>query len=169
VLRPTVSGVKRWAWKYILPEVILPIVSFAFALILRFSFSDAGIIVSALGVLGGLLFAHAIFVFQLRMSYTESLKRRIADGTSNGEDTRLTRRIDELFDSVVYCSGLALAITIVVGTGSSLNLFSSVSETARTYVSAVLLALLVHLSGCIYRVLKTTSSAYAILQKQKIV
>lgn len=170
VLHPKTSGSERrfWAWKYIIPEIIIPAVIFFVELICNQRLINPDIIVSALGVLGGLLFAHAIFVFQLRMSYMSAVRDRISKREADGENTQLTRMIDELFDSVVYSSALALVITILVALGSSLNLYSIMPILLHRIVSAVVLLLIAHLTGCIYRVLRTTSSAYAELQKQKI-
>lgn len=65
------------AWKYVLRELLCPtivaILDFCFG---RFAV-NADIIVSTLGVLGGLLFAHAIFVFELRMTYNQNLRERV--------------------------------------------------------------------------------------------
>lgn len=169
VLRPDIHGTRHWAWKYLIPEIMVPTATLILAIWKGILLSNAEIIVSALGVLGGLLFAHAIFVFQLRMSYTTSLRERIKNGEMDGENTDLTRLIDELFDSVVYCSALALLITILTGLGSSMGLYSLLSSWQQRTISAVLLALIAHLAGCIYRVLRTTSSAYAELKKDRIV
>jgi hypothetical protein len=161
VLRPTLpNGVIKWAWGYIVAEIVMPFLVFVSELVWGRKLTNADIIVSSLGVLGGLLFAHAIFVFQLRMDYTRSVEKYIKEGKTSGENLNLTRQIDELFDSVVYCSALALMITIAVGLSSSLGLYASMSCMTQRLVSALLLAAIAHLAGCIYRVLKTTSSAY---------
>ena len=108
VIRPTLSNEnKDWASEYIVPEFIIPGVVFIVELFWNRKLTNADIIVSALGVLGGLLFAHAIFVFQLRMEYTRSVKKAILENRADSENTDLSRQIDELFDSVVYCSALA--------------------------------------------------------------
>lgn len=169
VFRPTLSNDnKGWAWGYIVPEIILPVAVFIAELLWDRGLTNADIIVSALGVLGGLLFAHAIFVFQLRMGYTRSVKEAIRKKEADGENVELTRQIDELFDSVVYCSALALAITIVVGLSSALGLYASMSAFWRRIFSALFLAVIAHLAGCIYRVLRTTSSAYNELREGKL-
>ncbi len=169
VLRPTLSnGNKSCAWGYIVPEIIIPVAVFIAELVWDRGLTNADIIVSALGVLGGLLFAHAIFVFQLRMEYTRSVKEAIRENEADGENVNLTRQIDELFDSVVYCSTLALAITIIVGLSSALGLYASMSAVWRRIFSALFLAVIAHLAGCIYRVLRTTSSAYNELRKGKL-
>lgn len=169
VLRPTLSnGNKVWALGYIVPELIIPGVVFIVELFWDRKLTNADIIVSALGVLGGLLFAHAIFVFQLRMEYTRSVKRAILENRADGENTVLSRQIDELFDSVVYCSALALVITITVGISSSLGLYASMPDMMKRIFSALFLAVIAHLAGCIYRVLRTTSSAYNELRTGKL-
>lgn len=169
VLRPTLSNDNTsCAWGYIVCEIVLPLFVFFGELLWDRGLTNADIIVSALGVLGGLLFAHAIFVFQLRMEYTRSVKEAIRKKEADGENVNLTRQIDELFDSVVYCSTLALAITIVVGLSSALGLYASMSAIWRRIFSALFLAVIAHLAGCIYRVLRTTSSAYNELRNGKL-
>lgn len=169
VLRPTLAnGNKVWALGYIAPEIIIPGFVFIVELFWDRKLANADIIVSALGVLGGLLFAHAIFVFQLRMEYTRSVKRAILENRADAENTVLSRQIDELFDSVVYCSALALVITITVGVSSSLGLYASMPDMMKRILSALFLAVIAHLAGCIYRVLRTTSSAYNELRTGKL-
>lgn len=161
VLRPTLPrDRKKIAWRYVIAEILIPALIFVGELFWNRKLSNADIIVSALGVLGGLLFAHAIFVFQLRMDYTRSVRQAIEEHKTSGENMKLTRQIDELFDSVVYCSALALLITITVGVSSSLGLYASLPSVGQRVVSALFLAVIAHLAGCIYRVLRTTSSAY---------
>ena len=156
------------AWRYIIREIVIPI---AIGIIVGFSpwtSPNADIIVAALGVLGGLLFAHAIFVFELRMTYITSMKEKIKTGMLSGENKNLTRLIDELFYSVVYSSALALGVTIAVSLGSYLNVYSHLNPVCERVINAIIIILIVHLSMCIYRVLRTTASAYKELCKERI-
>ena len=157
-----------FAWKYIIREIVIPF----FVAGADFFFSklalNADIIVSALGVLGGLLFAHAIFVFELRMTYNANLRNRIQSGEVNAENAKLTRLIDDMFVSVVYSSAIALGITITVAMGSSLDLYNDLPELGKKMISAGLVWLMTHLAFCIYRVLRTTSGAYMELRKSRI-
>ena len=92
-LCPKIHNTRSIAWKYVFREILIPSV----AAYLDFRFSrlalNADIIVSALGVLGGLLFAHAIFVFELRMTYNANLRERIRNKEIQAENTKLTRLI----------------------------------------------------------------------------
>lgn len=156
------------AWRYIIREIIIPVISGIIVGFSPWTSPNADIIVAALGVLGGLLFAHAIFVFELRMTYTTSMKEKIKAKTLSGENTNLTRLIDELFYSVVYSSALALGITIAVSLGSYLNIYSHLNALWERIINAIIIMLITHLSMCIYRVLRTTASAYKELCKERI-
>lgn len=157
------------AGKYVLRELILPtiiaILDFCYG---RFAV-NADIIVSALGVLGGLLFAHAIFVFELRMTYNSNLRERVKNGEIQAENLKLTRLVDDMFFSVVYSSALALGITILTAMGSSLGIYNVLPDIWKKIVSAIIVWLMTHLAFCIYRVLKITTSAYGELKKKRIV
>lgn len=155
-------------WKYVLRELLCPtivaILDFCFG---RFAV-NADIIVSALGVLGGLLFAHAIFVFELRMTYNQNLRERVKNGEIQAENLKLTRLVDDMFFSVVYSSALALGITILTSMGSSLGIYGQLPDIGKKVVSAIVVWLMTHLAFCIYRVLKITTSAYGELRKKRI-
>lgn len=156
------------AWKYVLRELLCPtivaILDFCFG---RFAV-NADIIVSALGVLGGLLFAHAIFVFELRMTYNRNFRERVKNGEIQAENLKLTRLVDDMFFSVVYSSALALGITILTSMGSSLGIYGQLPDIGKKVVSAIVVWLMTHLAFCIYRVLKITTSAYGELRKKRI-
>ncbi|WP_129882208.1 hypothetical protein [Bifidobacterium animalis] len=96
------------------------------------------------------------------------MKEKIKAKTLSGENTNLTRLIDELFYSVVYSSALALGITIAVSLGSYLNIYSHLNALWESIINAIIIMLIAHLSMCIYRVLRTTASAYKELCKERI-
>ena len=167
-LCPKIHNTRSIAWKYVFREILIPSV----AAYLDFRFSrlalNADIIVSALGVLGGLLLAHAIFVFELRMTYNANLRERIRNKEIQAENTKLTRLINDMFYSVVYSSALALGITLAVAMGSSLGVYDTLPQIGKKLISAAIVWLMTHLAFCIYRVLKTTSGAYGELRKSRI-
>ena len=169
-LRPVIhKGAKpRIAWKYALLELGVPTVAALIDFALARMALNADIIVSALGVLGGLLFAHAIFVFELRMSYNANIRSRIKAKEIDAENTKLTRLIDDMFYSVVYSSALALGITIATAMGSSLGVYALMPAMGKRVVSACIVWLMAHLAFCIYRVLRTTTSAYEELRRSRI-
>ena len=171
-LFPKLNPAKRYhsiAWKYLIQEIAVPLAAGSVAWLSSITLTGADIIVSALGVLGGLLFAHAIFVFELRMSYMSNVRSKLKEGISSGENLQLTRLIDELFYSVVYSSALALGITVAISMGSSLGIYWRMGTTGRRVLSSVIVIAVAHLAMCIYRVLRTTASAYGELRKERIV
>ena len=72
---------------------------------------ETGVIAASFGVLGGLLFAHAIFVFQLRVSYDAANVEPSPE--SPARDLRVRPLIDEMFSGVLYASFVALVLTLV--------------------------------------------------------
>lgn len=171
-LFPKTNPTKRYhsiAWKYLIQEIAIPLLAGIVVWACSITLTRADIIVSALGVLGGLLFAHAIFVFEMRMSYMANVRSKIKEGISSGENLQLTRLIDELFYSVVYSSALALGVTIAISTGASLGIYWRIGDTGRRILSSLIIVVIAHLAMCIYRVLRTTAGAYGELRKERIV
>lgn len=153
-------------WLAIIITVVFPIICAAIIVVFRKEIGNADIIVSGVGVLGGLLFAHAIFVFQLRMSYSEAKRRRAVENSQPPmEKTEVPKMINQMFYSVVYASGLSLFITLFVGMASSLGL-SSENQPFPLWLSSVIVFLIAHLAGWVWYVMSITVSAYRDLIKE---
>lgn len=145
---------------------VIPIICAASTLMLKKRIGNADIIVSGVGVLGGLLFAHAIFVFQLRMSYSDAKRRRSVDNSQPPmEKIAVPKMIDQMFYSVVYASGLSLFITLFVGMSSSFSL-SDDKGIFPLALSSIIVFLIAHLAGWVWYVMSITVSAYKDLIKE---
>lgn len=151
--------------RYAFREVIIPIIVAVIGFIFNIRVSNADIIVSALGVLGGLLFAHAIFVFDLRMNYMHVTGERLRRGDADGENLTVPRLIDDMFSGVVYSSALALSVTMLAALASSYGWYGMMCNGLQRVVSAVFIGVMTHLAACIWRVLKLTSNAYGLLRR----
>ena len=138
--------------------LLIPIGCSVLSFVRKMQVGNADIIVSGVGVLGGLLFAHAIFVFQLRMAYSDAKHRRASEASS-------PLMIDQMFYSVVYASALSLIITLVIGLASSLRLCDK-KGIFPVWFSALVIFLIAHLAGWVWYVISITASAYRDLIKE---
>jgi sterol desaturase/sphingolipid hydroxylase (fatty acid hydroxylase superfamily) len=147
-------------------EILIPIICALAAFFLHIRLGNPDIIVAGVGVLGGLLFAHAIFVFQLRLSYSEARRRRNESPKQpKMEKTEVPEMITQMFHAVVYSSALSLFITLIVGMASSLG-FQEQDKKFGTILSTIIILLIAHLVGCVWHVLTITTSAYRDLQNE---
>lgn len=146
--------------------LLIPIGYSVLSFVRKMQVGNADIIVSGVGVLGGLLFAHAIFVFQLRMAYSDAKHRRASEASSPlMEKTAVIEMIDQMFYSVVYASALSLIITLVIGLASSLRLCDK-KGIFPVWFSALVIFLIAHLAGWVWYVISITASAYRDLIKE---
>lgn len=146
--------------------ILLPIALGIISLRRKVQIGNADIIVSGVGVLGGLLFAHAIFVFQLRMSYSEAIRRRASESrTPPMEKLGVPPMIDQMFYSVVYASALSLLITLIIGMASSLQIADK-DGIFPIWFSSLSIVLITHLAGWVWFVITITVSAYRDLIKE---
>lgn len=165
IVFPSRGTVRQISYRYLLLFIVAPLVGAALWLYLdlatHVALYDPGVIASSFGVLGGLLFAHAIFVFQLRVTYDTAGVEPPAHEAQ--EDLRVRPLIDEMFTGVLYASLVALVLTLVTsGLAATLDPDAQVAPAAATAI--VLLAL--HLGGCVWHVIAATTTAYSTLKKQ---
>lgn len=165
ILRQYANVLSESHGRYAIWEVFIPIIITIIGLVFNVRVSNADIIVSALGVLGGLLFAHAIFVFDLRMNYMHVTEERMKRGDADGENLTVPRLIDDMFSGVVYSSALALSVTMLTALASSYGWYGGMCNGLQRVVSAVFIGVMTHLAACIWRVLKLTSNAYGLLRR----
>lgn len=166
MLAPKGRKYHHFDWLAIAITVLIPIICTVVFLILRMQIANADIIVSGVGVLGGLLFAHAIFVFQLRMAYSDAKRRRATEiHSSPMEKIAVTNMIDQIFYSVIYASALSLFITLIISLSSSLRV-SDEEGIFPVWFSAVAIFLISHLAGWVWYVISITTSAYRDLIKE---
>lgn len=153
-------------WPLVIAEFVIPIIGFIWIMYANIKLANPDIIVSGIGVLGGLLFAYAIFVFQLRLSYSSSFSGA-AEKFDNPKkiEKSVSLLIDEMFYSILYSSVVALLLTLVVGLASVLE-FGYADGHFSVSFSALLIAFVLHLVGCVFDVLTTTVTAYEAFQKE---
>ncbi len=166
IMFPVRGKVRGVSWRYFSLFVIIPLAGasawLVFDLITPLALHDPGVIASSFGVLGGLLFAHAIFVFQLRVSYDAAGVEPKADQPQ--EDLRVRPLIDEMFVGVLYASLIALTLTLLTS-----GIAATLPDDAHVAppVATVIIFLALHLGGCVWHVVAATTTAYATLKRQK--
>lgn len=153
-------------WPAVVITLIIPVCCAVATFMFKAQIGNADIIVSGAGVLGGLLFAHAIFVFQLRMAYADA-KRRRSDGLTQHpmEKLSVSEMIDQMFYSVVYASALSLLITLGIGLSASFGL-SNADKPFPLWFSTLAIFFISHLAGWVWYVISITVSAYRDLIKE---
>lgn len=164
IVFPEVRGKTRVSLRYLLLLVLIPATVGFLAWGAELRVQDPGILATSLGVLGGLLFAHAIFVFQLRSSYDARQIEPPKDAAGNyaQEDLRVRPLIDEMFNGVLYASLVALVLTLFSGISAA---FAPENEALDPTITVASLVLITHLAGCIWHVITATTTAYATLKK----
>ena len=164
IIFPKVKDKTRVSFKYLLLLILIPALVGYFAWDAGLRVQDPGILATSLGVLGGLLFAHAIFVFQLRSSYDARQIEPLKDAAGNyaQEDLRVRPLIDEMFNGVLYASFIALVLTLFSGISAA---FAPEGEALDPIVTVITLVLIAHLAGCVWHVISATTTAYATLKK----
>ena len=165
ILRQYADVLSKNHGRYVFWEVLVPIVVASVGFVFNIRVSNADIIVSALGVLGGLLFAHAIFVFDLRMNYMHVIEERLKQGDADGENLTVPMLIDDMFSGVVYSSALSLSVTMLTALASSYGWYGMLCDELQRIVSAMFIGVMAHLAACIWRVLKLTSNAYGLWRR----
>ncbi len=165
IMFPVRGKVRGISWRYLSLFVILPLVGAGIWLVCDLmtplALYDPGVIAASFGVLGGLLFAHAIFVFQLRVAYDTAGVEPPTAGPQ--QDLRVRPLIDEMFTGVLYASLIALTLTLLAsGIAATLPDDFHVAPPAATGI--VLLSL--HLGGCVWHVVAATTTAYSTLKRQ---
>jgi len=166
VIWPTRGRVRQISYLYFTLLIAVPVIGGVAAGFLSTAeivqFRDPAVIASSFGVLGGLLFAHAIFVFQLRVSYDATNDEATGPDTPM-EDLRVRPLIDEMFAGVLYASLVALALTLITGAVAAV-------QDPTAVVSPVLFGITVgiglHLFGCVLHVLSATTTAYENLKRR---
>ncbi|WP_187976495.1 hypothetical protein [Mycetocola sp. JXN-3] len=150
--RPRVSVSIRFLFLLALLPILCGIVSVWNGL----EIVDPSVVASSVGVLGGLLIAHAIFVFQLRVSLMSKGKKK------REVDNRVFELVDQMFDGVLWSSTIALLLTLVSG---AIAAFLPEEHTVDRWITGAFVVLAVHLVGCLVHVITATMSAFQILRK----
>jgi hypothetical protein len=166
VLFPKRGGLRLVSWRYILILVIAPVGAAIFGF---WAFTsevvclvNVEVVASSFGVLGGLLFAHAIFVFQLRVAY-DSANIEPEEPETQQEDLRVRPLIDEMFAGVLYSSLVALGLTLLCAAVAATQPDGRV---VNSVLATLILLVATHLAGCVYHVVRLTTTAYTTLQNQ---
>lgn len=166
VVFPRRSGRRKVSPTYLVLLVLMPAaVSTTFGLIqskVSVAIEAPGVLAESFGVLGGLLFAHAIFVFQLRLDYARAQTERDTSGADAPQESlRVAPMIDEMSPGVLYASVVALALTL-----SSALLASTMADgdTVPMPASVILVLVASHLAGCVVHVIRITTVAYSQLR-----
>lgn len=165
ILFPQRGRIRQISWRYVTLLLVLPVlagvVCVLAALFFGIRLQEPGVIAGSFGVLGGLLFAHAIFVFQLRVTYDASGVEPAPDAAQ--EDLRVRPLIDEMFVGVLYASLVALVLTF--GTA-----FLAATREAHTeiplWAATGVAVVATHLGGCVLHVISATTTAYGTLKRQ---
>ena len=165
ILLPRVGDTRRPSYRYILLLVVIPLAGavgwFRLEECTTIAIHDSGVIAASFGVLGGLLFAHAIFVFQLRVSYDAANVEPQA--SSPQRDLRVRPLIDEMFNGVLYASFVALLLTLV---SSFLAATAEAGSTIPALIAAAVVGLTLHLAGAVIHVISATTTAFTVLKLQ---
>lgn len=165
ILFPRVGEARRASTRYILLFIVVPLFAAVGWYFLEqyttVAIHQTGVIAASFGVLGGLLFAHAIFVFQLRVSYDASNVEPAPD--SPARDLRVRPLIDEMFNGVLYASFVALVLTLF---SSFLAATAEPGSTLPAIVASVVAALTIHLAGAVVHVISATTTAFGVLKEQ---
>lgn len=165
IVYPRVGDTRRLSLRYALLLILIPIGGavgwFYLEECTTIAIHDSGVIAASFGVLGGLLFAHAIFVFQLRVSYDAANVE--PDSSSTQQDLRVRPLIDEMFNGVLYASFVALVLTLV---SSFLAATAESHSTVPALVAAVVVGLTLHLAGAVIHVISATTTAFGVLKQQ---
>lgn len=133
----------------------LPLAVGTLSILFGLELQQPSVVAASVGVLGGLLIAHAIFVFQLRVS----LKPK--SDPSAIKDRRVYDLVDEMFDGVLWSSVVALTLTLAAG---AIAAFSSEGVPVNIWATGALLFVAVHLVGCLIHVINATTTAFQVLK-----
>lgn len=148
----------RILWPSIIVGYVLPVAVGlgAWAIALRLGALEE--IIGGLALMAGFLFALVIFVFELRLRVTSDPRTQSA--------IELPRLIDELFANVTYSVVIALSTTAVALAAAANQPQSENGHLLgiEPWLSAVLVALMVHLFAMILTCLRRTGTAYRELQ-----
>lgn len=165
IIFPRRGDTRRVSWRYLFWLIILPTLGIIGWYLLDthtpLALKDPGIVAASFGVLGGLLFAHAIFVFQLRVSYDAA--GREPEASSTQRDLRVRPLIDEMFNGVLYASLIALLLTMLT---AFLAATLPAACTVPPIVAALIGGLALHLLGGVLHVVSATTTAYSVLKSQ---
>lgn len=166
VILPSRGSVRQISYLYLTLLLLLPLAggigTYFLAGAALVTFWDPGVVASSFGVLGGLLFAHAIFVFQLRVSYDAANEEPSGPDVAM-EDLRVRPLIDEMFAGVLYASFVALTLTLLTGALAAVQVPAT---PVAPVMFAVVVAVGLHLVGCVWHVLSATTTAYRTLKKR---
>jgi hypothetical protein len=165
IMFPKHGKVRQVSWRYVTLFLVMPILGGGAWLYLELNtdvaLRDPGVVAASFGVLGGLLFAHAIFVFQLRVTYDTAGVEPSPDAPQ--PDLRVRPLIDEMFVGVLYASLVALALTLVT---SLLAATQQPQCEVATWAATGVAVLALHMGGCVFHVIAATTTAYSTLKRQ---
>ena len=166
LLFPRRGTVRQISYRYVALFILLPLAAGGAMWWLSehaiIQIHSASVIAESFGVLGGLLFAHAIFVFQLRVSY-DSAKVEPPAPDAAQEDLRVKPLIDEMFNGVLYSSLIALVLTLVTAAVAAVLPQDTLVPQG---LSVLIVVVGTHLVGCIVHVMNVTVTAYSVLRAQ---
>ncbi len=131
--------------------VLLPVLMGVVSWVLDWRLQSVGDMVQGLAIITSLLFALAIFIFQLRLSLRAE---------SNSTTTRL---VDEMFDNACYAIlvGLVLTAFVVVSGVTRESLPDGTTQPVGPFVTSCIVAISLHFLGVLAMSLKRLKAAYA--------
>jgi hypothetical protein len=133
---------------------VVPIGAGFAAYLIHFRLGDPDGLLTGTAILTGLLFALVIHVFTLGL--------RITDDPRIGDESRTSRLVDQLQANVMYSVlvGIVTTVTLAIATSTTVP-----THRIGKWMSAVLVALLVHLILTLLMILKRMRSAYREFRK----